>query len=152
MSSLLTNGFEFIDYADMKPEDINEVRHLWETTEGIHLHTNGEETNESIKRYLLRNQGISKVARNSENEIVGAVLAGHDGRRGLIHHLVVTKRSQKKGIGKALLKEALASLKREGITKVFLFVLNENTNGIKFYEHLNWKKENIVCTYSKTIE
>jgi N-acetylglutamate synthase len=141
-----------ITYENMKCEDIDEVRQLWETTEGIHLHTNGEESNKSIEMYLLRNPEISKVARNNRNEIIGSVLAGHDGRRGLIHHLVVKSNYQRKGIGKRLLSEAKESLKEEGIKKVFLFVLNKNNNGIEFYKHLNWTKEEIISVFSSVID
>jgi N-acetylglutamate synthase len=141
-----------ITYENMTCKDITEVRQLWENTEGIHLHSNGEESQESIKSYLLRNPGISKIARNNKNEIVGSVLAGHDGRRGLIHHLVVNNNYQKKGIGKYLLHEAKKSLKNEGIKKVFLFVLNENSNGIEFYKHLNWNKEDIISVFSSVID
>ena len=46
------------------------------------------------------------------------ILAGHDGRRGFIHHTAVSPLHRKEGIGTKLSDEALRALKNEGITKV----------------------------------
>ena len=42
--------------------------------------------------------------------IVGAVMAGHDGHRGWLYAVAVDASARRKGIGSALVKEAVAAL------------------------------------------
>ncbi len=50
------------------------------------LRQNQSDSRQNILLYFTRNPGLSFIA-EKDNEIVGAVLGGHDGRRGFIHHL-----------------------------------------------------------------
>ena len=62
------------------------------------------------------------------------ILAGHDGRRGFIHHTAVSPLHRKEGIGTKLSDEALRALKKEGITKVALVAFKRNQQGNEFWE------------------
>ena len=64
-----------------------EVIFLWNQCDGIGL--SDADSRGSIKAYLERNPGMSFVASENGN-IVGAILCGHDGRRGYIHHLILS--------------------------------------------------------------
>lgn len=66
--------------------------------------------------------------------IAGAVMCGHDGRRGCIFHTAVLNGFQGKGIGKALVEAALSALKKEKITKISLVVFSKNTSGSGFWQ------------------
>lgn len=98
-----------IGYRPFLRTDCDEVINLWSKIEGIYLHSNGEDSVEGIKAYLDRNPGFSFVAEH-QGHIIGAVLCGHDGRRGFIHHLAVHKNYQRKNIGKTLLTMSLEQL------------------------------------------
>ncbi|MEX0586364.1 MAG: hypothetical protein WD176_06955, partial [Pirellulales bacterium] len=74
--------------SPMLATDYDEVVALWEATEGVGL--NESDSRENIARFLARNPGLSMVARVG-GQIGGAVLCGHDGRRGYLHHLAVGK-------------------------------------------------------------
>ena len=140
-----------LKYIEMKKEHIEEVLKLWTSTNGIYLHKNGEDSKEGIILFLNRNPGFSFITLNNENKIVGALLCGHDGRRGFIHHLAVDKEYRKQGIANKLINLSIIKLKKEGIKKVALFVLKEQKNAQKFYKHNNWNKEDFVLLYSKII-
>ena len=62
------------------------------------------------------------------------ILAGHDGRRGFIHHTAVSSLHRKEGVGTKLSDEALRALKNEGITKVSLVAFKRNQLGNAFWE------------------
>lgn len=136
-----------INYHTFTKEACDEVLTLWRNTEGIRLHENGEDTVEGITSYLERNPGYSFIAKYN-NKIIGALICGHDGRRGFIHHLAVDMQFQKKNIGKTLIQMSLDQLKKVNIHKCMLFVLNENEKAISFYTHLNWQHENIIKVLS----
>ena len=134
----------------MVEEDVKSVLALWKSTDGIYLHSKWEDTFEGITQYISRNPDLSAVAVTG-NKIVGAVLCGHEGRRGLIHHLAVDKAYRGKGIGKKLLQICIDKLKQLNIKKCLTFVLKDNSEALSFWDHCEWKREEIAYIYSKQL-
>lgn len=139
-----------IEYRVMKDSDINLVLAFWQNINGVHMHSNGEETYDAILSYLQRNPDLSFVA-VCGSEIVGAVMCGHDGRRGYLNHLGISSEYRHRGIAKQLLNRVEKELIKLGIKKEALFVLCDNTSAQEFYEHIGWKEETIVKVYAKVI-
>jgi len=117
-------------------EDYDAVVRLWRRTEGVGL--NESDTRRAIVAYLRRNPQFSFVAED-DGRIIGAVLCGHDGRRGYLHHLAVAKRHRKRGIGRQLVAACLEKLRKAGIQKCNIFIFASNTAGMKFWAHTGWK-------------
>ena len=119
----------------MRIDDYEDVYRLWEQTEGLTLEES--DSREDIEIYLRRNQGLCFVA-CSDDRIVGTVLCGHEGRRGILRHLAVKRKSRDQGIARALVNKCLSSLANQGIKKCNTFVLDKNVWGRRFWEHLGW--------------
>jgi len=117
--------------------DYEVVLRLWQTAEGVGLNESDEK--EPVAAFLNRNSGLSRVALNGDL-IVGAVLCGHDGRRGYLHHLAVAKTDRKRGLGKALVEACLTDLARIGIPKCNIFLFADNAEGESFWQHNGWSK------------
>ncbi|MFA6545149.1 MAG: GNAT family N-acetyltransferase [Limisphaerales bacterium] len=122
--------------APMTPADFPDVLALWATTEGVGL--NESDTPENLSAYLRRNPGFSLVARDAERRVVGAVLCGHEGRRGYLHHLAVSQDQRGLGLGRLLVDTCLAELKSAGITRCNIFVFADNDDGMAFWKHTGW--------------
>ena len=120
----------------MRLTDYDAVYALWRACAGMGLN-DYDDSREGIARYLRRNPETCFVA-EADGAIVGAVLAGHDGRRGHINHLAVASEHRRRGLGHALVEAALAALSRQGITKVNLVVFADNTGGNAFWERLGF--------------
>ena len=116
--------------------DYDAVTALWRRTEGVGL--NECDTRRAIAAYLRRNPHLSFVA-EQDGLIVGAVLCGHDGRRGYLHHLAVSKRYRKHGIGRQLVNACLAKLRQAGIQRCNIFIFASNAAGMQFWAHTGWK-------------
>ena len=101
-----------------------------------------------MAKYLKRNPTTSFVAEDN-GRIVGTILAGHDGRRGIFHHVVVLPEYRNKGIGKMLADNAMDALKKEGVTKVLLVVFKDNDNGNSFWEHIGFTARNDLVYRNK---
>jgi len=112
--------------------DYDGLYHLWIHSHGMGINAE-DDTRESIGKYLRRNPDTCFVA-EKDGEIVGAIMSGHDGRRGFIHHTTVKISERKQGIGSALVGRAMAALKEEGINKVALLVYCVNETGNAFWE------------------
>jgi len=118
-------------------EDYDEVYALWRASEGLGL--SDADSREGIERFLQRNPVLSFVARDGQ-EVVGALLCGHDGRRGYIHHLAVSPSHRRQGIGKSLVSRTFYELMRMGIRKCHLFVFGDNEGAIQFWKKTGWSK------------
>jgi ribosomal protein S18 acetylase RimI-like enzyme len=115
----------------MTAADYDQTLALWQEVEGVGL--SSADSREQIERYLKRNPGQSLLAWQ-EDLLVGAVLCGHDGRRGYIHHLAVRPGHRRQGIGRLLVSRCLTALAAEGIEKCHLFVFSQNEAAIKFWQ------------------
>ena len=116
-------------------EDFDAVIALWRRTGGVGL--NESDTRRAITAYLRRNPKLSFVA-EKDGRIIGAVLCGHDGRRGYLHHLAVSKRHRGRGIGRRLVNACLAKLRKAGIQKCNIFIFASNAEGMKFWTRTGW--------------
>ena len=116
----------------MKETDYASVHTLWMHTSGMGLNTL-DDSYEGIQRFLKRNPTTCLLAVENEN-IVGVILCGHDGRRGYIYHMAVADTHQRHGIGGHLLQSAINALKKEDIYKVALVVFQRNEKGNQFWQ------------------
>lgn len=133
----------------MKAADYDAVYALWLNTPGMGLN-DVDDSREGIEKYLKRNPRTSFVA-IAEGEIVGVILAGHDGRRGFIHHTCVADAFRRSGIGESLATAALEALRDEGITKVVLNVFARNEGGNAFWEHMGFTTRPDLCYRDKAL-
>jgi len=123
--------------------DVEPALDLWRRSEGLGMR-GAADTVAGIERYLERNPGGSFVARDGET-LVGAVLCGHDGRRGYLHHLAVAASHRRRGIGRSLMRECLERLKADGIDRCHLFVRTGNAAAERFWMHEGWlRRDDIV--------
>lgn len=125
--------------------DYDRVIALWQRCDGVSLRD--ADSREGIARYLERNPGLSFIA-ESEDEIVGTVMAGHDGKRGYIQHLAVSDSNRHQGIGSRLVEVCLQSLKQEGIVKSHVHVLHDNQLGRDFWVKRDWFQRKEIVMYS----
>lgn len=135
--------------APMTTADFGEVLRLWQNTDGVGL--NESDTEANLASYLERNPGMSFIARHG-SEIIGAVLCGHDGRRGYLHHLAVAKEHRNQGIGKGLVNACLAQLASLGILKCNIFLYADNADGEAFWRHNGWANRTDLCVLQKVID
>jgi N-acetylglutamate synthase len=132
----------------MSMNDYDAVVGLWQGIEGVGL--NESDTRCAIAGYLKHNPGMSFVARQG-TELAGAVLCGHDGRRGYLHHLAVAKPHRKKGLGRKLVTACLAKLKRLRILKCNIFLFADNAAGERFWKHRGWIKRADLLVMQKNV-
>ena len=115
---------------EVSPSDHAALYALWERTPGIQLRA--EDAYVPFCAYLARNPGLSLLA-EEEGEIVGCLLAGHDGRRGYLQHLVVDAGYRRRGIASLLIDTVLQRLAAQGIAKSHVFVLDAAPGALAFW-------------------
>ena len=92
---------------------------------------------EGLSRYLDRNPGLSVVARTN-GQLVGAALAGHDARRGFLHHVAVASDYRRRGLGRMMVEQCLAALTADGIGRCLILVNADNEEAKEFWRKIGW--------------
>ncbi len=119
----------------MTIEDYDEVYALWRKIRGFGLRS-VDDSREGVARFLSRNPETSVVARE-DGRIVGAILCGHDGRRGCLYHVCVDPGYRMRGIGKSMV--------------VSLIAFTKNDIGNAFWKEIGWTKREDLNYYDFTL-
>ncbi|NJC95513.1 MAG: GNAT family N-acetyltransferase [Anaerolineales bacterium] len=131
------------------PDDYLAVRKLWEDMErGVRVGRSDEP--KEIEKKISRDPDLFLVAQD-EGGIVGSVIGGYDGRRGLLYHLAVARSHRQIGIGSQLLAEIEARLRDKGCLKCYLMVTPDNPEAGRFYEKRGWHFMDYVLPYGKEL-
>lgn len=138
-----------MQFRVMVPEDYKSIYEMWINTAGMGLNTT-DDSEEGIAKYLRRNPTTSFVAVEGDR-IVGAIMAGHDGRRGFIHHTAVLPEYRGNCIGKKLVELAMDALEKEGINKTALVVFEHNGIGNAFWERIGFTAREDLVYRNKNI-
>ncbi len=131
------------------PNDYARTLKLWKSIEaGVNV--GRSDTPEEIEKKLKRDPDLFLVAEQN-HEIVGTVIGGYDGRRGMIYHLAVHQSVREQGIGALLLGEVEKRLQAKGCVKCYLLVLADNELAVHFYENRGWYEMNEVRIMGKEL-
>lgn len=125
--------------------DYDAVLALMQRTPGISIRD--ADSREATERYLARNPGLSFVAED-EQGICGCLMAGHDGRRGYLQHLIVLPENRRQGIAGALVEQCLDQLAALGIQKSHVDVLKSNALAAAYWAAQGWQLREDIDRYS----
>lgn len=132
-----------MNIRNMLIKDYDEVYALWISCAGMGLN-NLDDSRDGIAKFLKRNPDTCFVA-EIEHKIVGAMIAGNDGRRGYIYHTAVDPQYRNQGIGFQLVDTVMQAFKQCGISKVACVVFDRNEQGNAFWQKLGFTvREDLV--------
>lgn len=132
------------------PSDYEPVYELWASIEkGVGV--GRSDTPAEIEKKLGRDPDLFLVAESGE-AIIGSVIGGFDGRRGLIYHLAVAASFRARGIGSALMDEVEARLRSKGCLKCYLLVMTDNLEAEEYYRKRDWQHMNYVHLFGKDLQ
>lgn len=132
------------------PADYESVYQLWQSMEkGVSI--GRSDSFAEIEKKISRDPDLFLVA-ESEGCIVGSVIGGFDGRRGLIYHLAVAASFRTHGLGSRLMEEVEARLRAKGCLKCYLMVLSNNIPLEEYYQRRGWKPMDTVHLFGKELQ
>ena len=79
-----------------------------------------------------------------ENEVVGTAMAGYEGHRGWINYLAVHPAHPRRGIGRAIMREAERLLHDVGCPKINVQVRTPNAAAIDFYRGIGYAVDGVI--------
>jgi ribosomal protein S18 acetylase RimI-like enzyme len=132
------------------PADYEPVLALWRSIErGVHI--GRSDTPAEIEKKLRRDPELFLVA-EANGEIIGSVIGGYDGRRGLVYHLAVAPPYRGRGIGSRLMDELESRLRAKGCLKCYLLVTDDNPEAEVYYQQRGWQHMDSVRLYGKELQ
>ena len=124
------------------PEDYPAVVDLWQNA-GSGVHLGRSDTLEEIGKKVQRDPDLFLVY-ETDGKLIGSVIGGYDGRRGMIYHLAVAQDYRQRGIGAALMEAVESRLKAKGCVKSYLLVVRGNEDAVSFYAKRGWEAMDIT--------
>lgn len=149
MESTNVTEINNITLRPMVIDDYDEVYALWMTIHGFGIRSI-DDSKEGVERFIKRNPTTSVVALDGD-KIVGAILCGHDGRRGCLYHVCVHEAYRKRGIGKSMAVFCMRALQAENINKVSLIAFKSNEGGNAFWKTVGWTFREDLNYYDFTL-
>ena len=133
----------------MTIEDYEKVYGLWKTIRGFGIRSM-DDSREGVARFLRRNPTTSVTAWENDT-LIGAILCGHDGRRGCLYHVCVRNGYRRQCVGKAMVVACMEALKQEEINKVSLIAFTKNDIGNAFWNKIGWTRRQDLNYYDFTL-
>jgi len=131
------------------PADYQPVYDLWSSIEkGVHVGRSDSPT--EIEKKFSHDPDLFLVA-ECEDRLIGSVIGGYDGRRGLIYHLAVSANFRGQGIGSKLMDEVESRLRDKGCLKCYLLVTNDNREVEDYYRNRGWRHMDSVRIFGKDL-
>lgn len=131
------------------PQDYEQAARLWQSMDkGVRF--SRSDVPAEIEKKLARDPDLFLVA-EQDGELVGTVVGGFDGRRGLIYHLAVAESKRRNGIAAQLMRELEKRLIAKGCIRSYLLVHADNVEARTLYEKHNWVLLDDDLIYSKDL-
>jgi ribosomal protein S18 acetylase RimI-like enzyme len=130
------------------PADYAKVIELWQNA-GAGIHVRRSDERDEIAKKIQRDPELFLVA-ELEGKVIGSVLGGFDGRRGMVYHLAVDVSYRNNGLGEALMNELEKRMAQKGCLRTYLLVTRDNAEAIQFYEARGWESMDLFI-YAKDL-
>ncbi len=130
-------------------DDYERVLQLWEAVEKG-MNVGRSDTPAELNKKLQRDPDLFLVA-TKDNDIVGTIIGGFDGRRGMIYHLAVRRELRGQGVGAMLLEEIENRLRAKGCLKCLLHVFADNQEAVQFYRNRGWREQTEDIVFGKEL-
>lgn len=134
---------------DFRIADYDRVMALW-AEGGLPLKPQGRDSRERIERQIALANVRFLVAEAAEGgQVIGTVLATHDGRKGWINRVAVASGLRRKGIGAELIRAAERWLGSQGMDILACLIEEDNAVSMAVFEKMGYKKHPEIIYFAK---
>ena len=139
VSDLLVRKFRMDDYDPLMA--------IWDKAQ-LPYKPRGRDRRDKIEREIKKPNAVFLVAEIA-GQLVGSILATHDGRKGWINRLAVSPAFRRRGIAKKLVAEAENSLTDQGVEIVACLVEDWNADSKRFFESIGYNRFDKISYFTK---
>jgi ribosomal protein S18 acetylase RimI-like enzyme len=136
-----------IKIRKFKIEEYDELIKLWNSVK-LPYKPNGRDSYEKIQKEIKKNNSIFLVAEYN-SKIIGSIIGTHDGRKGWINRLAVSKDFQRKDLAKKLCKNVEEKFLELGIEIYCCLIEDWNKKSLNFFKKIGYTKHHDIYYFSK---
>jgi ribosomal protein S18 acetylase RimI-like enzyme len=129
------------------PQYKQEVIALWERCGLVRPVNNPQK---DIQRKMKVNPELFLIGL-IDGKVAATAMGGYEGHRGWVNYLGVDPVLQKKGLGRQIMQALEKILLERGCAKLNLQVRTGNTEAMRFYERLGYKRDEVVSLGKRLI-
>jgi ribosomal protein S18 acetylase RimI-like enzyme len=118
--------------APLTTSDYPRIMALWQSA-GLHVRPNGRDSEAAFERQMVSGLQTAIGIETDRGELVGVVLATHDGRKGWINRLAVHPDWRRQGVARILIAAAEGALHEQGIDVIAALIEPENTPSLECF-------------------
>ena len=134
----------------LKPSEFNSLIDIW-VKSSLPYKPVGRDSEEHIQRQLQLNTNRFFVA-EIEEELVGVIIASHNGRKGWINRLAVLPKFKGKGIATSLMKKSEEFFLSNNI-KIFACLIEDwNDQSMEFFLKKEYIEHKDIIYYTKKVD
>lgn len=133
--------------CDLGIDDYAAVMALW-TAAGLPVRPEGRDSQAAMARQLASEQ-VRLFGLYAGAQLVGAVLATHDTRRGTVNRLAVAPAYRRQGLAQRLIAACEAWFHEQGIEVWMALIEAENTASLALFEHEGYRVHKRIVYVSK---
>ena len=131
------------------PQDYEQSARLWQSMDkGVRF--SRSDLPEELEKKVPRDPELFLVAEEN-GRVIGTVIGGFDGRRGMVYHLAVAASHRRAGIAERLMNELEKRLVAKGCIRCYLLVHADNAKARALYEKVNWILMSDLVSYAKDL-
>jgi ribosomal protein S18 acetylase RimI-like enzyme len=130
-----------------QPGDEDAVIELWQKCNLVRPQNNPEK---DIERKMKVNPELFLVGVEG-NKVIATAMGGYEGHRGWVNYLGIDPEFRRKGLGRKMMEAVEGKLLERGCPKLNLQVRNENTEAMKFYERIGYKRDEVISMGKRLI-
>jgi ribosomal protein S18 acetylase RimI-like enzyme len=128
-------------------EDYDAVMALWRRS-GLPTRPLGRDSREAFARQF--ENGVQTVLGLEEaGQLIGVIIATHDGRKGWINRLAVDPDRRRQGHARRLIVAAEEALRAQGMHVIAVLIENHNAASLTLFEQAGYLRADHVCYLSK---
>ena len=118
-----------------RDDDLDAIVGLWDEAGMLSY---SREPRADLARLRASSPDLVLVAERA-GAVVGTLLAPSDGRRGWFHRMVVTRTARRRGVGRAMVREAERRLSARGVPQVNLLHFNDDDTAARFWDRMGFR-------------
>lgn len=124
-----------------------EILSLWQVADAVPSRTDDPE---GIQRLLEKDPGALLIA-TADGKIVGTVIAGFDGWRGLMYRLAVLPEYRRRGIATELIEAGERRLRDVGGRRISAIIMLEHADAVATWESNGYVEDTRVGRWFKNL-
>jgi len=130
-------GCEMVQVRELGMDDYARWMHVWRAS-GLHsVRARGRDARQAFERQF-RLGTHTMLGAQMGDDLVGVVLATHDGRKAWINRLAVLPAFRRKGVGRLLISETERVLRSDGISVIAVLVEPGNEPSLQLFRELGY--------------